>query len=107
MAVWAHCQCWYRRSVCVGAGKYRRRPRLSHSCGKKRPLVCTTVLRPAPPTAFPCKPCVPAGCYFSPALLEPAFKDPALSPFLCEARLRQYLVRCYVGVLGVGALCTG
>lgn len=36
----------------------------------------------------------PAGCYFSPALLEPAFKDPQLSGFLCEARLRHFLVRC-------------
>ena len=36
----------------------------------------------------------PAGCYFSPALLEPAFKDPQLSAFLCEARLRHFMVRC-------------
>lgn len=35
-----------------------------------------------------------AGCYFSPALLEPAFKEPQLSGYLCEARLRHFLVRC-------------
>lgn len=34
---------------------------------------------------------VEPGCYFSPALLEPAFKEPQLSGYLCEARLRHFL----------------
>ncbi|PSC76780.1 xaa-Pro dipeptidase isoform X1 [Micractinium conductrix] len=34
---------------------------------------------------------VEPGCYFCLALLEPAFKDPALAPFLVEDRLRQFM----------------
>lgn len=35
---------------------------------------------------------VEPGCYFSGVLLEPAFKDPVLSAFLVEERVRQFMV---------------
>ena len=62
-----------------------------HTCeaSNLRPPPPSRVLHPARP-----RPPQPApGCYFSPALLEPAFKDPALSRFLCEERLRHFVVR--------------
>ena len=34
------------------------------------------------------------GCYFCRVLLEPAFKDPVLGPFLVEERVRQFMVSC-------------
>ncbi len=34
---------------------------------------------------------VEPGCYFIPAVLEPAFADPAKAPLLNEPRLRQFL----------------
>ena len=37
---------------------------------------------------------VEPGCYFCRVLLEPAFKDPVLGPFLVEERVRQFMVSC-------------